>query len=332
MKRILIIRCGALGDLVTSTSVIDAMKLQFGEDTIIDFVSTPSSGSILKNDPRVNTIFPLKHKKIPLLFSNQKKAIVEHSKKYPYDYLINFERGKQFEKLVKTMVATKKIGHFFTQVHGLTPTTHAAQLKKMIFQEIVSPEVLEKSFPRLIGTTHNDLIKKYKLPKNYIIISPSNSHQKKKVLNHRAWPTSSWSTLIQKLAKKMLVVIIGNKGEDNFFRELQPYPLNVIDLVGKTLLSDLIGIIENANALVSTDTGTAHISSAVNTEVFTLIGPTPAAQTGPFQTPFNKVHIISTNLECSPCYRTDTMKKCQDNICMKEITPEHVFDTITSEL
>ena len=70
------------------------------------------------------------------------------------------------------------------------------------------------------------------------------------------------------------------------------------------------------------------MASAVNTEVYTLIGPTPAHQTGPFKTPHNKVHIISANLECSPCYRTEVMKNCKDNICMKEISVEQVLNSI----
>ena len=104
-----------------------------------------------------------------------------------------------------------------------------------------------------------------------------------------------------------------------------PYPTNVLDLVGKTSLPDLIGVINASNALVATDTGTAHMASAVNTEVFALIGPTPKEVTGPYKSPFNKVHIISKNLNCSPCYKTEVMKNCKDNICMKQISVEDVY-------
>ena len=80
--------------------------------------------------------------------------------------------------------------------------------------------------------------------------------------------------------------------------------------------------------MIVTDTGTAHISSAVNTPVFCLIGPTPHEQTGPYKTPFNEVHIISAGLSCSPCYKTDVMKACKDNICMKNIKPLKVLDLL----
>jgi len=207
---------------------------------------------------------------------------------------------------------------------------HAVDITKYMFKEIVSDEVYNKSFPKLIGTPLNVIKEKFNLPEKYIIISPSNSHQKRNILNYRAWENESWKSLIEKLNKDIKVIIVGNKGEDEFFDKLKPYPDGVLDLVGQTPLVDLIGIIEGAVGLVATDTGTAHMASAVNTEVFALIGPTPANETGPYQTPYNKVNIISANLECSPCYKTEVMKNCKDNICMKQISVEMVYNSIKS--
>ncbi|MDF1882598.1 glycosyltransferase family 9 protein [Sulfurimonas sp. SAG-AH-194-C21] len=305
------------------------MVLQFGEDTLIDFVSTPGPAILLTQDTRVHQFFPLAHKRVPIFLSSQKKEIIKSSYKEQYDILINFERGKHFKNLVLKIHAKQKIGHFFTPQIFKKENLHTVEVKKMMFKELVSSEVFDKSFPRLLGTANEDILQKYTmLNEKYIIISPSNSHQKRNKINYRAWQNDKWKELIEVLATKIQVVIVGNKNEDTFFKKLQPYPENVIDLVAKTPLVDLITIIKNAQGLVSTDTGTAHMASAVNTEVYTLIGPTPAHQTGPFKTPDNKVHIISANLECSPCYRTEVMKKCTDNLCMKEISVEQVFHTI----
>ncbi|WP_455755647.1 glycosyltransferase family 9 protein [Sulfurimonas sp.] len=328
IKSILIIRCGALGDLVYATSVIDALKLEFGDETIIDFVCTPGSGTLFNGDNRVNKVFSLKHKKIPILFSSQKKEIIKYSKQKPYDILINFEYGKQFVSLVNAVDANQKIKASDTKIPK--NLTHMVDITKEIFKPIIGDEVFNKSFPKLIGTSKDEVLKKYNLPNKYLIISPSNSHQKRNILNYRAWENESWKELIQKLQDEIQVVIIGNKGEDEFFNKLTPYPDGVIDLVAKTPLIDLIGVIDSACGLVATDTGTAHIASAVNTEVFALIGPTPADVTGPYQSPENKVHIISSDQDCSPCYKTDVMKNCKDNICMKEISSDKVYNIIKS--
>jgi ADP-heptose:LPS heptosyltransferase len=324
--KVIIIRCGALGDLVYATSVIDALRAEFGNDTIIDFVSTPGTGMVFNNDNRVNQVFPLKHKKVPIWLSKQKKDIIKHSKNNPYDLLINFEYGKQFISLEQNIVATKKINARDIQIP--TSITHVVEKTKYIFKDLVSSKIYNNSFPKVIGSNPAQMKEKYNLDDNYIIISPSNSHQKRNIINYRAWTNENWIKLIKKISLETQVVIIGNKGEDHFFDKLKPYPSNAVDLVGKTSLSNLIGVIDGANKLISTDTGTAHIASAVNTDVVALIGPTPVNETAPYKTPFNNVFIVSANLECSPCYKTKTMWKCKDNICMKQITVDMVYKAL----
>lgn len=326
IKKILIIRCGALGDLVYSTSVLDALRLEYGEDIKIDFVSTPSSSKLFEYDKRVNKIFFLKHKKIPIFFSSQKKAIINESKKEPYDILINFEMGKQFKSLVENIVAKRKIGWFSENIN--ITKIHMVEICKEFYSSIVSKENLGNSFPRLIGENFEKIQEKLSLPNEYIIISPSNSHNKKKGINYRAWRHENWKEFLNLLPKEMKIVVIGAKGEEHFFEPLKPYNSNVIDLVGKISIPQMVSIIEKAKALVVTDTGTAHIASAVNTPVFCLIGPTPAVQTGPYKTPFNEVTIISAGLECSPCYKTEVMKACKDNLCMKNISAKMVIDEL----
>lgn len=330
VKSILIIRCGALGDLVYATSIIDALKKEYGKNTIIDFVCASGIGTIFNKDDRVNKVFSIKHNKIPIFFNRNKKDIIKHSQKNNYDILINFEFGKQFFPLIKKIKAKKKTGALIDKSIIPSDIVHMVDVSKYIFKDIVSLKVYKESFPKLVGTNKTEVQKKYQLTKKYIIISPSNSHQKRNILNYRAWENTKWIELIAKLSKEIQIVIVGNNNEDDFFNKIKPYPNNVIDLVAKTSLPDLIGVIESASGLVATDTGTAHMASAVNTEVFTLIGPTPAEVTGPYQSPTNKVHIISSNLECAPCYKTEVMKNCKDNLCMKEISTKMVYDCIKS--
>ncbi|QOG11511.1 glycosyltransferase family 9 protein [Arcobacter sp. FWKO B] len=326
--RVLVIRSGALGDLVFGTSVIDALRFEYGNDIQIDFVCTPASAKLFEYDDRVKNIYLLKHKKIPILFSSQKKAIIKASKNEPYDLLINFEMGSQFKSLVDKIVAKKKAGWFCEDIK--ITKVHMVEICKEFYASVVSKENIDKAYPRLYGEDFSKIEDKFNLPKKYIIISPSNSHNKKKGLNYRAWPHSNWKELLALLPKDLTIVVIGAKGEEDFFEPLKPYGLNIIDLVGKITIPQMISVVENAKALIVTDTGTAHIASAVNTPVFCLVGPTPAEQTGPYKTSFNDVHIITAGLECSPCYKTKVMKHCKDNICMKKITPLMVKETLLS--
>lgn len=329
-KRILVIRCGALGDLVYATSVIDALKLEFGADTIIDFVCTPASGTLFNEDDRINKVFPLKYKKVPLWLSTQKKEIVKASKKEPYDILINFEYGKQFKSLLQNIEATKKVGALFEDIVLNEPNVNRGELQKRFLVGVVSKANLDNSFPKIATRKFEEIQSKFDLDDNYIVLSPSNSHVNRGGLNYRAWLNSSWCELIEKLSKEIQVVIVGAKSESHFFEKLQPYPKNVIDLVGKNNIIELSTVIKNAKCVVCTDSAVGHIGAAVDTTVFVLMGPNDTVVDSPYKTPKNDVNVISLQKECSPCYKTTVMKKCKDNICMTEITAEMVYEKIKS--
>ncbi len=321
IKRALILRCGALGDLVYATSVIDALVQQYGADITIDIITTPGSGKLFEHDPRIHHVFPLKHKKIPLWLSSQKRSIVKASKEAPYDLLISLEFGKQFKSLIKAIHATKKIGMGLSTVLDDTSSLNRGEAIKLYFRDAVEPSVLQKAKPILYGS---EAIAVH-IPSNAIIIAPSNSHNQKKGINYRAWPFEHWKELIQHLSGSHPLFIVGARGEEAFFDRIKPYPVNVTDLVGKLSIPELITTVQNASALICTDSATAHIGAAVDTPTFVLMGPNNPITDSPYQSDTNRVIPISLGLECSPCYKTPVMKNCQENICMSHITPDDVI-------
>lgn len=326
IKRVLIIRCGALGETIFALPVIEALRKQYGENILIDWVGTPSASALFKLDPRINRIFHLKHRRLPILLSKEKRAIINHSKQQPYDILINLESGHIFYPLVEKTKATHKFGMPYNQIRAL-PNPHAIDSLRTMYESIVDPAVMKNSYPVLYGEQSQAVQAKFNLPDHYIVINASTSHHRK--FTHRAWPTSHWKELIALLAPTYHLVIIGGKGEERFFDTLQPYPPSVIDLVGKSTLPELITIIADAEAIITADTGPSHIASVVNTRTFALFGPSNPKGTGPYSTPFNDVHIISKNLECSPCNATPRIKTCTDNQCMKQILPSEVVEIVT---
>ncbi|MGB5965060.1 MAG: glycosyltransferase family 9 protein [Sulfurimonadaceae bacterium] len=332
VKRILIIRCGALGDLIYATVMIDAVTKQYGKDVKIDVVATPGPGAILAHDLRVNTIYPLKHRKVPIFLSREKQNIIQASKTLDYDLLINLEENKHFDKLATKINAKHKVGSPFTSPKLKSGQRHMVDIIKQTLAPFCSDAVLDISLPKLFGSSYENVQKQYTLPDKYIVFSPSNSHSNRNKINYRAWPQHHWKKLLSMIPAHIPVVIIGGKGEEAYFAAIKPYPSNVIDLSGKTPLVDLITIIDHAEMILTTDTGPAHLASAVDTDITVLIGPTPVSLTGPYPTPNITINIISQNLPCSPCYNTDVMKNCQDNICMKQITPSAVFKGIQPTL
>lgn len=326
---VLIVRCGALGDLIYATAIMDALQKQFGETVSIDWVCSPGTAGLFEKDPRVRHVFKLRQRNVPLLLSPEKRRIVRTSKKRPYDLLLTLERGKQFISLTAAIRARHKVAAPPNKPMHLIDSAHAADRIKEMCAPVIELGLLKQSVPRLYGETFDVLRQRYALPDRYLVINASNSHVTKQRINYRAWPQAHWKRLLELIEDAIPIVMIGGKGETAYFEQIRPFPDGTIDLIGKTPLIDLIGILEHATAVVTTDTGPAHMSAAVDTPVYVLIGPTPADETGPYKTPTNEVHILSENLPCSPCYRTAVMDACEDNICMKQITPEKVYESLS---
>jgi len=327
VKSVLIIRCGAMGDLVCATAVSEAIIKEYGSGVKIDWVCTPGSGQLLKLDPHVNKIFFLKHKKFPVFLSPQKQAIINYSKHNPYDIVINLELGKQFFDLIKGVHGKHKIGAPFTYPQVNAIETHIVDFLKASAASVIEDHVLAESYPKLYGTPWTEVQQKYNLPDQYLMLNPSNSHNKRHKINYRAWPQTYWIELINQISQDEKLLITAAPSEAPSLEYLKPLAASYIDLIAKTSIPDLITLIEHAKLIVTTDTGPTHIASAVNTPIIVLMGPTPPS-TGPYKTPNNTIIELNANLSCSPCYGTAVMKNCRDNICMKKITPDLVIEAI----
>jgi len=330
-NRILVIRAGQLGDTAYASSIIEPLRHHFGDNVVIDWAAKAGIGNIFREDPRVNKVFEIRSRHLPLLINSPKLGIIYHSLQNPYNLVVNLELGSIFNDVMRLIRADKKVGmpyNFFAE----PPETHAVENLKLIYKSFLNAADLELAVPSLIGTDPDIVKAEFNLPNQYYVLVPANSHlDKSSSINHRAWPIEHWQELMSLMSKEGLNgVVIGGKGDKSFFSQFKPYPDNIISLVGQTNFPQLIGLIQGAHGVITTDTGPSHIAAAVNTPVYALIGPTNYKRTGPYKTKYNQVHILTVNLPCSPCYHTDRLSKCKNNECMRNISPDKVLDTITN--
>lgn len=327
VTRVLILRCGALGDLVCATSVIEALRAQYGETVAIDFVCTPRAAGLFEHDARVQRVFPLRQRHVPLWLSSQKRAIIRASRATPYDLLINLETGRQFASLIAAIDARHKTGWSFSNP-APAPASHGVDICKAAYADVVGADILREALPSIRGAPVDAVRRRHALPDAYLAVCPGNSHRRTRRINHRAWPHEHWSALLATLPPELPVVVIGAPGDEPLRAAAQPGARRVIDLAGQTSVADMVTIVAHATGLVVTDTGAAHVAAAVNTPVLCLIGPTNAAVSGPYATPRNVVRTLSVGLPCSPCHDTDAMRQCTANRCMQQITPQRVLHTL----
>ncbi len=93
----------------------------------------------------------------------------------------------------------------------------------------------------------------------------------------------------------------------------------VIDLTGRTSLSQASAILAASDLFISNDMGLAHLAAAVGTPTLVIFGPTDHVTTRPFA---EHAAVIREDVECSPCM----LRECPiDHRCMTLVTVDRVF-------
>ena len=101
----------------------------------------------------------------------------------------------------------------------------------------------------------------------------------------------------------------------------------LVDFCGKSDLPTLAGILGEAHAVVSNDSGAMHLAGAVGTKVIAVFGPTREKQTSPLSAGPDKPQpvVIAHDVFCRPCM----LRECPiDHRCMRRISARDVLHAI----
>jgi heptosyltransferase-2 len=101
----------------------------------------------------------------------------------------------------------------------------------------------------------------------------------------------------------------------------------LIDFSGKSDIPTLAGILSQAAALVSNDSGAMHLAGAVGTKVVAIFGPTNEARTSPLSAGADAPPpvVIKHDVFCRPCM----LRECPiDHRCMRRIAASEVLGAI----
>ena len=330
-RRILVIRCGRLGDTAISSVILDPLRHIF-KNAEIDWVTKSEVAGIFSCESDINPI-RFNHTTIPLLIDINKIRIIVKSLFNPYDAIFNLEVSKKYDNLVKFTRALKKFGRPYHQIPD-ERTEHRAKHQMRIIKKCSSNYPEEIAIPKIKCKPLKALSGIFDIRKQFLIVSPSTSKFGKK--NHRGyrnWTFENWKILIGFLIDKtdFNIVLTGTKEEYNNLKDLHTKNERVLNLAGKLSLTEYATAMKFAKYVIGVDSASVHVASAVGSEkIIALYGPTYIESSKPYETRPNQVYILSKNLPCSPCYATSVIENCNDNICMKKIMPSDVLNIINT--
>jgi heptosyltransferase II len=97
------------------------------------------------------------------------------------------------------------------------------------------------------------------------------------------------------------------------------------NLIGRTTLSDLIGVLASSAACLSNDSGPMHVAAALGVHVTALFGPTDERATAPL----GPHTVLKQDVFCRPCL----LRECPiDHRCMRRIGAADVASAVAQAL
>ncbi len=129
----------------------------------------------------------------------------------------------------------------------------------------------------------------------FVVVHPGSS------ASSRTYPAERYTSVVEELAGKggLPVLVTGGPGEEDLSRRVAGSV--GVPLGGETSFGEFAALVGRATVVVTNNTGTTHVASALKTPVVTVFaGTNPPEQWGPWRT---LSRLLTHPVPCAPCYK-----------------------------
>ncbi|MDE0396930.1 MAG: glycosyltransferase family 9 protein [Candidatus Poribacteria bacterium] len=327
--KILLIRLSSLGDIVLTTPAIRAVRAHF-PDAYIAMLVAKQSAEILRENPHLDEIITF-NRLAKDKDTGEMLRIIRHLRARKFTLTIDLQRKFRTEMLMYFSGAAERIGkgRFCTvrvpEQGNKHATTHYFDLLHAagIPAEDQKLELFFAESERLAAAQRFDAagVNKGALT---VGLFPGAGWKL------REWMPERFAAIGDRLVEHFNanVLIFGGPKEAELVQAVANLMnAHAIPFAGNLQVRELAACLKKCDLFLTNDTGPMHIAAAVGTPTVSLFGPGNHIR---FQ-PLGTLHqTIRHAVPCSPCKQfTD---KCKDNICMKGIGVDEVWESVSLAL
>jgi lipopolysaccharide heptosyltransferase I len=338
IKKILIIKPSALGDIIQAMPAVCCLAQSFPDAQIHWFVR-PEYAALIENHKCINKIILFDRTELgkwwykPAAFAELVR-LISQLRKEKYDIVFDFQGRFRSAIFAWFSGCKQRIGMAQTQeITGLFYTRRIAPSSVHLvdfFLDMVCAigakrgkiEFGLKPQPQTIAETQKILAENHINKDNYAVFVPGATVEAKK------WPIENFAALADKVYKKYQcsIAVVGVEAEQETAEKLQALTdVPVISLAGKTNVRQLIATLAGAKIVVSNDTGPAHIAAALGVPMVLIFGLTNPSRVGPYGRPQTVVAIDADKRGVG----IESTNPAHD---IKNVTVETVFEKINAQL
>jgi heptosyltransferase I len=331
VNRILIVKLGALGDVVHAIPVAAALRRAF-PSARIDWLVNAKHRAILDLVPVIDRRLVMNDARMV--------AAIRELRGNPYDVAIDLQGLIKSAALARASGAPRVIGFtsryareklaswFYTEAHdpGGGGMYHVDE-RHVIYTNLGVLETLgiragAPEFP----IDHVDSAVAAGVAARtggrYAILNPG-----------AAWPNKRWlparfAAIAAELHSRHALqsVVAWGPGEESLAREVAASSSGAALVSPETTIADLVALARGASLYVSGDTGPAHIAAAVGTPIVGIYGPTRASRNGPWA----QADVTVSRSDVCRCHH---LRQCRlQTVCLEDIQIDEVFAAVERRL
>jgi heptosyltransferase II len=319
-RRILVIKCGAMGDLLQMTPVFRALKDAMPQCRITTIVGTKESANLFRYNPDVDEtlVYERKgeHRSAGAFFRFWKLVGAAR-----YDLVLNFQRSS-FATWVLAAAAFPARILIYHRARGRIVHAVVNYLETLKPLGIALPAEIPPLRMMVSSADEESLSRLLEgeglAGKRLVALNPGATHPVNR------WSAANFAALADMVAAETgaSVVIPGGPADVEAAMEIARLAASSpVVLAGRTNFLELAALLKRCDVVVSGDTGPMHMATAVGTPVVALFGAADPLRTGPV----GDGHVVVTADEpCVPC-RSRSCDAASYMECMQKIEPERVM-------
>jgi lipopolysaccharide heptosyltransferase I len=338
MNRILLVRLGALGDIVHAIPVAAALRRAF-PSARIDWLVGAKHRAILDLVPVIDRRLVIARD--DSAGGSTLLATVRELRRSRYDLAIDLQGLIKSAALARSSGADRVLGFdvtylrerlarpFYTEVYdpgcdGLydpRETRHVVEINLGLLQALGVP-VAAPEFPleRVESEVAVEVCRR--AGGRYALLNPGAQW-----LNKR-WPPARFGRLASALHARhgLMSVALWGGGERELADDLVAHADGAALASPQASIADLIAIARGAAVMVSGDTGPVHIAAAVGTPIVGIFGPTRPSRNGPWLAK----DVTVSRADVCQCHH---LRRCtRDRMCLLDIGVEEVLAAVERRL
>ncbi len=343
--RILVVKLADIGDLLTATPALAALRETFPAARI-DLLATAHSAPVVRRTGLVDTIitfdkFAYDHPRDALRPANllAALALARDLRARRYDTVVILHHlttrfgALKYAALARAAGARRRLGLDNGRGWFLTHTApdggFGARHEVEYWLDVVA----------LLGAHTDDVSLRVNVEARHVLpLPPQAEGGGPLVVIHpgsggyspaRRWDPASFAAVAEALhAERNARIVLVGTAQDDVGAVVAHMAHAPLDLSGRTTLGELAALLREADLFIGADSGVMHLAAAAGTPGVAIFGPSNHRAWEPWS-PRAPFRVVRSAPPCSPCSyvngRVGLREGCPPRTCMRMVTPDDVL-------